>query len=200
MTKTGKKRAKPQRARKATHRAEGDVPTRWKTIEAWLREHHPRRIDDFRPPAQTAAVAAAEKELGRELPEDYKQFLSLHDGQELFAPMVGTCSLFSLDDVPLRYRRLASLLSDAEEESEPEVDAGIRPVAYSPGWIPIGVSARGRDYLCIDLDPAPKGTSGQIIEVPVDFDDRTKVAPSFADLLALYFKQLQTGEIEVDDD
>lgn len=181
------------------HRAEGDVAARWKTIESWLRERHPELLEELRPPAQADAIAAVEKDLGQKLPDDYKRFLAIHDGQKPNAAMVGTCALLPVAEVPVRHRRLASLMQDAEEEMDPELaDPGVRAAAFLPGWVPIGVSARGRDYLCIDLDPAEGGTSGQIIEVSVDFDDRPKIAASFADLLSLYFEQLQTGEIEIE--
>ncbi len=52
----------------------------------------------------------------------------------------------------------------------------------------------------IDLDPAPGGTVGQIIEYIVDDDARPLVAKSFAELLALYFAQAQTDALDFDDD
>jgi cell wall assembly regulator SMI1 len=48
--------------------------------------------------------------------------------------------------------------------------------------------------------PGPGGTRGQIIEYIVDFNDRPRVAASFADLLSLYFEGIQTGEIDLDED
>ncbi|MCW5831671.1 MAG: SMI1/KNR4 family protein [Labilithrix sp.] len=81
-----------------------------------------------------------------------------------------------------------------------QVGEGVRAVDYCDAWIPISRSARGRDFLCIDLDPAPGGTRGQIIEYVVDSEARPRVAASFADLLGKYFEQAQTGEIDFDSD
>ncbi|MEM6532566.1 MAG: SMI1/KNR4 family protein [Myxococcota bacterium] len=68
---------------------------------------------------------------------------------------------------------------------------------YHPGWFPIACSPGGRDFLCIDLAPSEGGVRGQIIEYLVDEDERYRVASSFADLLSLYFEQIQTGEIDL---
>jgi cell wall assembly regulator SMI1/predicted DNA-binding WGR domain protein len=187
-----------------TAKATGDVAARWKTIEAWLAKHHPSVLDGFNAPAKADEIKAAEKALalGRTLPEEYTRFLTIHDGQEEFSPMIGTCSLFSAADLEEEYENMA-VAFDMEDEGtidEKLAGKGVRPVQYSKRWIPIGRSARGRDFLCLDLDPAKGGNVGQIIRVACDVDDRPLVARSFADLLSVYFEALQTGEIKLDDD
>ncbi len=180
--------------------ATGDVAERWRTIEGWLEESHPSALESFRPPAPAEVIASAESSLGRALPDDYKQFLALHDGQRADGPMVGTCSLFAAEALATEYARLHKRF-DAEGSVDAETAGqGVRPVQCSAGWIPIGRSARGRDYLCIDVDPAEGGAKGQIIEMAVDYDDRPLVAGSFTELLSKLFEQLQTGEIELEDE
>ncbi|MCY1059948.1 SMI1/KNR4 family protein [Nannocystis sp. SCPEA4] len=71
-----------------------------------------------------------------------------------------------------------------------------KPVFYSPGWIPIGCSPRGRDFLCLDFDPAKGGKAGQVILFVTDFNERFQVAPSFAELLTVFLKEAKAGEIE----
>lgn len=58
------------------------------------------------------------------------------------------------------------------------MDPEIKAVEYNPRWIPIGRSARGRDYLCLDMDPSEKGHLGQIILTAVDCDDHFLIARS----------------------
>ena len=181
-------------------KATGTVGERCAMIEAWLQARHPDELATFRPPATDPTIAAVEAALGRTLPDDYKQFLRLHDGQT-YGPMVWTCSLFETQQIASAYKQLQSLTSDEDEEfDDSEIDAGVRAVRCSPGWIPIGRSARGRDYLCIDFDPAEGGCEGQIIGMSVDFDDRERIADSFTELLSVFFEQLQTGEIDLGDD
>jgi cell wall assembly regulator SMI1 len=178
--------------------ATGDLEHRWKTIVAWLEEQRPDVLETFRPPTTASAIAAAEEELGRPLPDSYKRFLAIHDGQEDASPMVGTCSLFPVGSLAGEFRSLHALFEAEGAVDEDLAGPGVRPVECAHGWVPIGRSARGRDFLCIDLDPASGGRPGQIVQLSIDFDDRPLVAASFADLLSLFYTQLQTGEIETD--
>jgi cell wall assembly regulator SMI1 len=187
--------------------AAGDLDTRWTTITAWLEAHRPDVLAELRPPADAAAIAAAEAALGQALPADYRRFLALHDGQLPDATMVGTCALIPVGELAATYHAMRALFDVSRAIDADLAGEGVRAVEWSPGWLPIGRSARGRDFLCLDLDPAPGGTSGQVIEVIVDFDDRPRVADSFTALLALFFTQLQTGDLgepedlaHVDDD
>lgn len=177
----------------AQHIATGDVAARWQTISTWLRQHQPRAAEQFNPPASADAIRMVEEKLGVALPDDYKAFLALANGQAEFAPMVGLGALLPIESV-------AACKQDILDEETPvdaeRVGEGVRAVSYSRGWIPITRSARGRDYLCIDLDPASTGVRGQIVEYVADDDSRPRIAASFADLLSLYFIQAQTGEID----
>lgn len=187
-------------APKALRTATGKILPRWRIIEAYLEEYHPGLAEAFRPPANSAQLAAAEVALGHPLPEDYRRFLLVHDGQDDGAPMVHTCSLFPVTSLAAEHKALCELFPSPGDADEDLVGAGIRPVEYSPSWIPIGRSARGRDFLCLDLDPLPTGRRGQVVLVSVDFDDRPLVAASFADLLSLFFDQVQTGELKVEEE
>lgn len=180
----------------AEHKATGTVAERWQQIRAWLAEHHPSALQHFRPGATGEQIAVAEAALGVMLPSDYKEFLQLADGQEEFSPWVGLGSLFPIADVVEAKQNIVGEETPVDAGS---VDPGVRAVDYSEQWIPISRSARGRDYLCIDLGPAPGGTIGQIVEYIVDSNARRVVAKSFADLLALYFEHAQTGEIDFDE-
>ncbi len=177
--------------------ATGPVTARWRTIEAWLEENHPRVLDQFNPPAPPEAVVAAERAMNVTLPEDYKAFLALHNGQSEFAAMVGMGALLPVEELAETH---ANLFGEDDMEVDPAlVGAGVRAVDLSKGWVPITKSARGRDFLCLDLDPAPGGVRGQIIEYIADDSARPLVAKSFADLLSLYFDQAQTGELDLEE-
>lgn len=180
----------------AALRATGTVAERWATITAWLEDHHPAALAHWRPAATPAAIADAERSLGVTLPDDYKQFLALANGQVDRAPMVGMGSLLPVE-------KLASARAVIPGEATPvapsDVGPGIQPVDYCERWIPISQSSRGRDYLCLDLEPAAGGAVGQILEYVVDDDARPLVAASFAELLSRYFEQIQTGEIDLED-
>ena len=184
----------------AAEAAVGTLAERWKTIDAWLEREHPARRAEFLPGASAASIAEAEAVLGLTLPAEYKEFLALHDGQEPGSPMVESASLMPLEEVVRRHAILAELFPQRAAIDPAEVDAEVRAVELSASWIPIGVSARGRDVLCLDLDPAEGGTAGQVILVVLDDDVRALVAPGFGDLLSRYFEEAQIGEIDLDDD
>lgn len=181
----------------ATLTASGSVAERWATITAWLLVNAPLVLSQFRPAAGADDIANAERALKVNFPDDYKTFLSIHDGQNEFAAMVGGGALLPIEEVTSTWRRIQGEQTKLNPE---RVDQGIRAVDCSSGWIPISRSARGRDYLCIDLDPAQGGVQGQIIEYVVDSNERRLIAKSFADLLSLYFVQLQSGELTFDDE
>lgn len=180
--------------------AAGTVAERWETIRAWLAAEHPARLAEFQPGASVDAVRAAESALGLNFPADYTEFVRLHDGQEPGAPMVCSASLMPLEEVVRRRQILGDLFPQRAAIPGDEVDAEVRAVELSDRWIPIGVSARGRDVLCVDLDPTDAGKPGQIILVVLDDDVRLKVADSFAEFLGRYFEEAQTGEVDLDDE
>lgn len=173
--------------------ATGTMDERWSMIRSWLLEHSPPTLAAFNPPASHSAIKRAEEQFGRALPEDYKRFLALHNGQNEFAPFVGLGAL-----LPIEEASAEEIYGEDTPVDPDDVDAGIRAVDYSPGWFPISKSQRNRDYLCIDLDPAEGGQSGQIIEYIVDFEDRELYAASFADLMSRYFREIQVGSIRLD--
>ena len=92
-----------------------------------------------------------------------------------------------------------SLLDNIEPMvNNSKVDPEIKSVYYSESWIPIGISTRGRDFICLDLDPSETGKLGQVIFVSVDFHDHSIIASNFKNFLSMYFVQAQTGKIEMD--
>lgn len=178
--------------------ATGTLEERWAVIDAWLEREHPERRREFAPGATTEQLAAAQAALGVQLPEEYTRFLALHDGQEPGAPMVEAASLLPLAEVVRRRAIVSDLFPARATIPDAEVDREVRALEWSEGWIPIGVSARGRDLLCVDLDPSEHGQRGQIILVVLDDDVRALVAPGFAELSSRYFAEVQTGEIDLD--
>jgi hypothetical protein len=65
--------------------------------------------------------------------------------------MVGLGSLLPIAEVVEERQGIFGEETPVDPEG---VGEGVR-ADYSEKWIPISRSSRGRDYLCIDLDPAP---------------------------------------------
>jgi cell wall assembly regulator SMI1 len=175
--------------------ATGTVPERWRTIEAWLDEHHPAEVGTFRPPAPSAAIATAEAALGLTLPEEYKAFVGLHDGQQDTGTFVGHTRLLAVGELAEAKHWLVTLESEHGTTTRDAADPRVAPVGFPPSWVPI--ASISRTYLCLDLAPGSGGAVGQIVAYHVDDDDRPLIASSFADLLSVYFTEAQTGAIEL---
>jgi hypothetical protein len=63
--------------------------------------------------------------------------------------------------------------------------------------VPIG-SFNGDVFRYVDMDPAPGGTVGQVIEVDPEAVSWRVLAPSFGDLLARFADALEAGAVEWD--
>ncbi len=176
--------------------ATGTITERWDTIETWLEENAPGALATLRRGAPAAEVAAAEQALGVSLPEDYKELVARHDGQRDLGPMVGFCTLLPVGELRKNREWLEGLMAESAFDAA-RTDAGIQPVAWHGGWIPIGHFQR--DYMVLDLAPAPGGTRGQIFLCYVDDDRRAIVAKSCAELLSRFFRELQDGTIDLDE-
>ena len=72
-------RCKGRRA--AALRVSRPVENSWTRIEAWLAEHHPELLDDLKPGASDFEIAAIERHIGQQLPEDVRVSCRIYDGQ-----------------------------------------------------------------------------------------------------------------------
>lgn len=175
--------------------ATGTITERWDTIETWLEDNAPAALAYFHPAATADDIARAEAELGHALPADYKELLQRHNGQRDLGPMVGFCSLLQTKELKQRRDWLAGLMNDGGGVDESAIDKGIQAVTWHPAWFPIGNFQR--DYMILDMAPAPGGTAGQIFLCYVDDSRRKLIATSCADLLSRYFRELQDGTIDL---
>lgn len=182
----GEQTAPAQPAGEASHRLQELLAL----IEAHLFEADEELHEDFTEmgPATENAIARAEKDLGVELPEDYKAFLRIRNGTSDLADVIWG-GLHQIEDIADVTARCAELERDPDAPLPPadQVDARIKREKWNDGWVVITTSARGRDHICIDLDPAEPGTHGQIFEFAIDDSGRRWVAASFTEYLDEYY-------------
>jgi cell wall assembly regulator SMI1 len=109
-------------------------------------------------------IQSVENQLGVTLPQEMKALYRVHNGQAWnigVAPFVRNLTLSPLDQVKENWVFLQEEFDP--DEMEPEIDdAAIKPVLWSPKWIPIAENGGG-DYLCLDTDPSSSGTVGQVL-------------------------------------
>ncbi len=77
------------------------------------------------------------------------------------------------------------------------VKGPVKPHNFSKSWIPLTTS-NGDVYRYIDLDPAPGGEVGQIIEFYPEACSHQVLADSLGNYLAQYADKLESGRFEVE--
>lgn len=138
----------------------------WSTIETELSVVSPRTLQGLRPGISTTELSVLTAGLRVQLPPTFRESYLRHDGQSGVAPpALGEWYLLTGTGVLQAWKLLNGFLeSGAFSDNEEIVNAstGVRQLWWSPKWIPFLYNGAG-DYCCVDLDPDPIGTQGQII-------------------------------------
>lgn len=191
--------------------------TRNSVLDAWgqyernIEGISPGLCQDLRSPASSAALDALEELIGYQLPAELRELWLLHDGQlspeERGLGLLGGLVFLSIEGVQLewlnwRKRREETSVDEMAELSMLSVsvpEGVIRPEYTWPGWIPVGKEVLQRNYLGIDLDPGPLGTSGQLIIFGRDEDEKTLIARCLGDFLSFLALEARRGAFVVVD-
>ncbi|MGA7730176.1 MAG: SMI1/KNR4 family protein [Chloroflexia bacterium] len=173
----------------------------WKRIESWLGANVPELLDTLNPGASDAAIADAEAFLGVTLPDDVRASYKIHDGQSLDnAGLLEAREFLSLERIKDEWKVWKDLLDAGDFEgtlSEPH--DGIKNDWWNPAWIPLTYDGSG-NHDCLDLDPAPGGKKGQIIEMWHDDPERVLVSHGFREWLEEFADGLEADEYAMSDD
>ncbi|MFF7632784.1 SMI1/KNR4 family protein [Kitasatospora sp. NPDC008050] len=166
----------------------------WERIESTLERLAPAVAAALPAGASEAQLAAAQQQLGVELPAEVLEFYRRHDG---------------LPGVQVGYsgpvRSLAELVRDAldradyaDDPMDEEEDGEIRrDISWSTGWIPIIQQGNG-DVVCVDLDPPVPERRGQIIDWTHEGSTADYLAPSWREFLDDFAAELaEDGRYEL---
>lgn len=175
---------------------EGKMQDIWKRIETWLENNCPHMIKGLSPAATDEQIRSAEQLLGIKFPDDLKESLSIHDGQSGRAtPLVGEWQLFSLKYMVSDWEAMKALFDAGDLSSEGisiETTGPVLAQWWNPKWIGIATNGAG-DLYCVDFDPAPGGSVGQIIVFWHMVAKRQVIANSFRAWLEQFSDDLQRG-------
>ncbi len=180
---------------------EAEIGVLWARIETWLKAHSPDLFEALAPGASDAEIRDAEDAFRVSLPEEARISFRIHNGQLPNPPdMRFRCGLFgqrkfySLAEVVKDWRLMQSLVEEgAFQGVEGQPLGPVRGNWWNGRWIPVSADGLGNCY-CIDMDPAPGGTVGQIISFVHDECERTVIAHSFGEWLDDFAYDLETGE------
>lgn len=163
----------------------------WQKLEDILQSTHPALLADLAPPATDTEIILLEQALGIQLPADFVACLKIHNGQHGNSHgLFDDAEFLSTSRILQEWQIWKGLLDSGDfDDAESHPESGIRPLWWSPGWIPFTYNGAG-DHLCLDLDPAGEGTRGQIITLWHDDGAREKQADSFTLWFTHYVDQL----------
>jgi len=152
----------------------------WEELEQWLEANIPAVLADLNPPADPSAIHDLQRRVRLPLPDDFIRCLGIHDGQKGQAePLFDGAAFLPVRRILMSWSTWNELLEEGDFDGRAARPKGpVRPLWWSEGWIPFATNGGG-DYLCLDMDPAPQGTVGQVIRVFHDLADRIVIAPGF---------------------
>jgi len=181
------------------------------TIVSWMQMNAPKILKGLNPPATQAEIECVELGVGMKLPESFKEFLSIHNGEAWSVDsLLGDGNrLLSCKEIVEQYRlgeEIGASVDDPEfstiafwkdriSSKVIFVKGAVKPILLHSKWIPI-TCMNGDILRYIDFDPAPTGVSGQVIEVDAEGCTYEVLANSFDEFLADYAKQLLAGYFE----
>lgn len=160
---------------------------------------------DFGTPRTEEEIRAAEASMGLRLPEEIRALYRTiaEDGNE--HGLLGAHSLLPLEAVVGWYREGEPGTTPDDEglfPTHPVVlgTEGVRRVSRSDWWVTI-TTDRGGNNGAVDLDPAPGGRRGQLLEYGRDFHGPLgRIAASVTDVLREVLEALRAGEYEKGDE
>lgn len=146
--------------------------------------------ENLRPGAAEQDIATLEHGLGFEVSAELKTLLRIHDGTQHEWRLLPGWELFSAARIVHEWKVWAELYHQQFKPDNLACSAS-GPIKsdewWRLKWVPF-CGDGGGNHLCIDLDPAPGGRVGQVIEMWHDDPQRVVIASSLQD----YFSQIAT--------
>lgn len=163
------------------------------SIVAWLIEHAPDWLDTPEPGASADDIAQLEAQLGRRLPTALRDLLLVTNG----GLYIGEYATLSVEKIGRRWSAFKRFLEEGRFDTckpYPDRRELIKKAWWHPGYLPFAQDSCG-NLICLDLDPGPKGTVGQIVwwetnAGPIADSDGT---PSLKAFLQTYWDNLAAG-------
>ncbi|HZE39363.1 MAG TPA: SMI1/KNR4 family protein [Stackebrandtia sp.] len=176
---------------------------------SWLRINVPFAYENLAPPADSAELQALDAAIGYILPAEVKGVLAIRNGQKTITtgpnsghgvPCIPTLNFLSTTEIREHHESWSEIRrgSDIEDLQQmggvfPGAEGMIKPLYTSPGWIPLWSDPISDDYIGLDLDPGPTGTTGQIINFGRDEERHFLCAPDFTRLMSILLEEVLSG-------
>jgi len=167
----------------------------WDQIKTWLNKHAPHLINELKSAATRQDIIELETLVGANLPEDYVQFIMMHNGQNRESEgIIDTEEVLSIERIIDEWKVWKDLLDSGEfNDYKSKPSKGVKDDWWNSKWIPITYDGSGNHY-CLDLDPAAGGKVGQVIRMWHDDSERKLMSSSFLEWMADYVTALKKGK------
>lgn len=165
----------------------------YKKISNWLKSNAPKLAEfSLQPPATKNDVQELENEIGKALPEDFKQLYFWHNGLD-DANNLGSL-FYGMDFLPIEKIKIeyASRKRTVNPENYPlkKADKGIDATSVlNHDWIMFAFD-NSHTALFLDLTPTSEGKYGQIIFIDDEYETGILVANSTAELVSGFYDDL----------
>jgi cell wall assembly regulator SMI1 len=173
----------------------------WASIENWIKVNHPEILETLNSGATEQDFINFKSIVGLDLPEPFRDFLSIHNGQKwTHLKLFDGDRLLSMEDIIDDWESWKSVLPEIDAQCREDFgfpasslpEKGIKDNWWNEAWVPITSNGSGDSY-CIDLDPTPEGQKGQIIRMWHDVPERELIAPSFTAWINKFINDLDNG-------
>ncbi|MDY3557117.1 SMI1/KNR4 family protein [Gemmata sp. JC717] len=167
------------------------VRSAWKRIERWCRTNDPQRLRELNPGASKKDLRALEAATERQLPDDLRTSLSIHNGQPLRCRsdfFIGGLRLYTCEDIAREWSGWrCSLYANRQTDDLSHrffPDNAIQHHYFNDGWLPL--AKENGNSIAVDLAPGPTGTVGQIIDFGRDIYNPGVIGASWGEFLYSY--------------
>ncbi|WP_249899865.1 SMI1/KNR4 family protein [Paenibacillus sp. PK3_47] len=160
-----------------------------------LKEYIPDVEDLLNPAAGEAEITGVEELIGFRFPDEFKNLYLRHNGEgdQVFGVMSGL-SWMNLQSAAAAWRGFQDSAYDIVSGRADAVKEG----EYRKGWVPFAEDGGG-SFLVMDLEPAAKGSYGQIITLDRNSDISYVLADSLEQFFGFIESGFRNGEIRVTD-
>ena len=176
----------------------------WTEIVSQIAALSPSVLASVNPPADPGVIDTLERRIGAPLPDGFKQYLAVMDGQNDLGrdhPLIGYNRFLSVARIVETMDMQRFCFGD-KDRIDWITENKIQPVMWDSHWVPFS-DFEGSPRLILDLHPGRNGAYGQVWQDWPGRDrenDGTVMALTFAEFSTELLRRLTTRSVVVNDD
>jgi len=176
----------------------------WTEIVSQIAALSPSVLASVNPPADPGVIDTLERRIGAPLPDGFKQYLAVMDGQNDLGrdhPLIGYNRFLSVARI-IETMDMQRFCFGDKDRIDWITENKIQPVMWDSHWVPFS-DFEGSPRLILDLHPGRNGTYGQVWQDWPGRDrenDGTVMALTFAEFSTELLRRLTTRSVVVNDD